>query len=272
MPAIQPARLKIQIASLVEQFGHPEIFVDQVHDLLSLYANRVNKVGETGHIRNLTPTYNPPSPVLKLLQNELRPEVGKDPEAALALVDALWVENWWECRSLAAYLLGQIELHDPEPVLQRLSAWLDENLEEKLAVKVSQEASTRLREAAPDRLVDWIAQLMASPADRQKKVALRFLTMLVNEPSFKNLPAVFRMSGPYLRKVSTSLRYDVLTLLEALIARSPNEAAYLLRQMFDSADNPDSAWFIRKTLPKFPAELRSGLREVLFSSQPSPRE
>lgn len=260
MPAVQPARLKIQIASLIDQSGVPSEFITSMHDLLSLYANRTHRSGETGRIRHLTPSYDPPIPVLRLLQTELRSLVVNEPKTILSLSDALWQENWWEFRILAAHLLGQVRLDSNSIVFDRLNAWLGENLEENLAYEISQLATQEIRTENPEQFLDWIQEALNRTAVRSKKIALHLMTALSKQPNFENLPAIFSLVSPYLRSCPLEIRPDMLLLLVSLIERSPNEIAFLFRQSLESSDTSETGWFIRKTLAQFPPALRASLQ------------
>jgi hypothetical protein len=75
MPAIHPARLKIQAAQLVERFSTPHSFVSRLHDLLDFYANRAYRPGQSGEPHPLLTAYNVPRPVLHQVERELIPRV-----------------------------------------------------------------------------------------------------------------------------------------------------------------------------------------------------
>ena len=259
MPAVQPARLKIQVAHLLELFRLPEQFNDALHDLLSLYANRTQRSGETGQIRPIIPSYDPPIPVIRLIQTEIRSLILSEPQSALELCDSLWKENWWEFRTLAAYILGQIPLDLYTKIIVRLNNWLEENLEENLIKEVGHLATKRIQAENQNQFFIWVQTILARPSIRSKKTALYLITKFSEQPNFENLPAIFSVISPFIRISPPEIRPDVLALLMVLIERSPNEIAFIFRQSLESSENPDTNWFIRKTITKFPLDLRDGL-------------
>lgn len=267
MPAIQPARLKIQVTLLVEQFEHPENFCVQLHDLLSHYANRTYRAGETGQIRQLTPSYDPPIPVLRQVKNELKSVAYSNPEKALNLADALWLENWWEFRLLAGFLLGQIAPSNHGAIFDRLNRWLVSTTEPSLADLVSQAATEKIRSEQPALLLEWVNSIIEKPVTRGSKYVFHILAQLVQHPAFENIPAVIRIVSPFVRKSPSEIRMDVLQLIEDLISRSPNEVLYLFRQSLESQENLDTGWYIRKSTARFPEELRFTLQELLRNNK-----
>ena len=124
MPAIQPARLKIQIAQLVEQFEMPAEFVKRLNDLLFFYADRTRIPGRGGRKYSLTPSYNVPKQVFRYLEKNLRPVVSAQNEQALNLSDVLWQDNWLESRVLALMILGWVPPLPPGRIISRLEPWV----------------------------------------------------------------------------------------------------------------------------------------------------
>ncbi len=262
MPAIQPARLRIQIAALVEHYEQPDIFLNELHNLLGFYANRTQRPGETGRIRYLTPAYDPPSPMLRQLHLQLISHAQVDPQSTLILCDVLWEENWVELKTVAAFLLGQIDPTDAVPIFQRLNSWLSTSLEDRLAADVAELGSFRLRQNSPKLIIDWITESLNQDSTKSKKVAIQLLSNLALHPDYENLPAIFRIFQSLIRKSQPDVRHEILILLLALIERSPNEAAFLLRQNLETSNNPDTGWFIRQTIQNFPPPLRNSLQEA----------
>ncbi len=123
MPAISPARLKHQAALLAEHFDDPPAFVRSLHHLLESYSNRVYRPGQAGELPPLLQTYRVQPPVLRQLLLAIAPLASKNPDAGLALCDALWEQPYLEFRLLAASLLGQLPCSPAEPVIARMKAW-----------------------------------------------------------------------------------------------------------------------------------------------------
>ena len=90
MPAIHPARLKKQVAQLVNNFEQPDGFVRSLHQLMSYYAERIQRPGQSGEPTPLITAYKVRRPVLRQIQGALAPLAKSKPEAAITLCDALW--------------------------------------------------------------------------------------------------------------------------------------------------------------------------------------
>jgi len=105
MPAIQPARLKIQAAQLAEKFTDPPAFTLGLNELLEFYADRTYRPGQASDPQPLLKAYNVPTPVLRQVSKELSKFIVANQDAALALCDALWSKPVLEFRLLAAMVL-----------------------------------------------------------------------------------------------------------------------------------------------------------------------
>ncbi|MGE5124163.1 MAG: hypothetical protein ACM3H7_06560, partial [Acidobacteriaceae bacterium] len=92
MPAIQPARLKQQIANLADKFNHPNQFIAQLHALLDQYSDHTHRPGQSGIPSPLISSYNTPPPVMRQIWQALLPLARNDAKSALAICDALWAE------------------------------------------------------------------------------------------------------------------------------------------------------------------------------------
>ena len=53
MPAIQLARLKIQVTELLKYFSVPKDFLRELHAMLDFYADRTRRSGQSGKPRPL---------------------------------------------------------------------------------------------------------------------------------------------------------------------------------------------------------------------------
>lgn len=266
MPAIQPARLKKQVTRLAESFYQPGVFVRGLHELLDLYADRTHRHGKAGEPPPLLDTYNVPAPVLRQILQELKPFVSSDSQSTLALCDALWAVPYLEFRIMAVNLIGEVTTEPPEPVNDRLRRWAKSGLEERLLEAVFKQGMKRMRQEKCQYVLETIEEWLTATDTAAQKLGLNALIPLLGEPSFDNLPIVFRLIAPYLREISADLRPDMLALMSVLTRHSPQETAYILRQNLGAPNNPDTAWLIRQVLDDLPAEfqtyLRTAMREV----------
>jgi hypothetical protein len=267
MPAIQPARLKIQVAELSRAFQQPEILVKQLHEILGLYTDRTHKPGLSGEPRPLMQAYNVPQPVIRQIMTEMKPIVLANKEDALKLSDLLWKQPYWEMRSLAASILGQVIAEDYTPILDKLTGWLAEELEDQMIDVILENATTQLRSRQVDLLLNWSKSYLSSEKKFDPNIAVRLLTVLVRENDLENLPAIFKLINPHLRKIPQALRQDVVELVSVLARRSPGETAYILRTNLSNETTSDAAWIIRQVMNSFPTNHQDSLRAAMRAQE-----
>jgi hypothetical protein len=263
MPAIQPARLKKQAADLAENFCQPARFVRDLHALLDGYTDHTHRSGQAGEPFPLIGAYNTPPPVMRQVWVELTRQVKLHPDCILPLCDALWAEPNYDLRLLAARLLGQVAIHPPGQVLERLHSWVQPQLDKRLLDGLLQYALEQFRLYDPAQVIELASKWLAVPDLTFQQAGLRAILPLVKHSGPQNLPPLLKLITPYLRITPSRLRPDILALLSALIQASPNEIAYALRQNLSSPDNPDTAWLIRQVLGQFPEDIRHGLRQAM---------
>jgi hypothetical protein len=263
MPAIQPARLKRQASELAGKFDQPAWFVRDLHSLLDLYTDHTHRPGQAGEPSSLIDTYKTPPPVMRQIWNELIPLVNQHPADVLPLCDALWSEQNYDLKMLAARLLGQVPANPPNPVVDRLNSWICQDLDNRILDGVFEYGLMHLQQDTPGVLLDLVSYWMGSADHPLQHAGLRALLPMINQSGTENLPSIFRMLTPYLRLAPSILRPDILSVLTALARNSPSETAYLLRQNLSAPENPDTAWLIRRVINEFPEEAQAGLRAAL---------
>jgi hypothetical protein len=268
MPAIQPARLKIQAAQLAVLIDQPEAFVRELHRLLDFYADRTYRPGESGQRTILVQTYIVPAPVLRQITHEVLSAADQhaehgSPSATLALSQVLWDQPYLEFRHLAAVLVGALRPAPPAPVLARLDQWIQSAPEEYILLLVLEHATVRLRREAAAAYLGLIETWLHATDRRLRQAGLRALQVLADDQEFADLPALFRLFSPWVRATPGELRPEVLTTLIRLCQRSPSETALFLRENLETPEHPDTPWLIRQVLGEFPPAQQAGLRTAL---------
>jgi hypothetical protein len=261
MPAIQLARLKQQAAQIASAYAEPQTFLRALHHLLNFYANRSRRFGQSGEPNPLLPAYNVPTPVLRQIVLELTPYVAEDPPAGLALCDLLWSQETLECRSLAASLIGAIPLQPPNAVLERLQTWTATESNDKLLTTLFKQGFSRLLTETQELYLKQATDWLSSPRLHNQMLGLRAMNFLLNEPSFENLPLVFKYLTPLVRVAPKPLRPYLISVLSALVKRSPQETAFFLRQNLRTPKSVDTSWLIRQIWKEFPVPIQDSLRE-----------
>lgn len=269
MPAIQPAKLRLQAASLAELRGQPQAFVRFLRGLLELYADRTHRAGQAGEPPPLMTSYNVPQPVLRQVLHEMRPRLQQDLPTTLALCQVMWAEPYFEIRLLATHLLGMAPVQPAEPVMALLRNWLVPPPEERLLEPLFEHGLKRMRQEYPAGLLqlsrEWLVRPWPDPKSTliYQQYALRLLRPLTLDPAGDLLPQIYPLIVPLLRAPPPDLRPDLLDLLEAMAQRSPQETAFVLRQNLDSPDNAQTAWLIRQVLDEFPPAQQESLKEAM---------
>jgi hypothetical protein len=263
MPAIQPARLKQQVANLVAKYDQPAVFVRDLHHLLDFYSDHTQRPGQAGLPSSLMDSYNTPPPVMRQVWHELSRLIRPHPNQLLHLCDALWAEPNFDMQVLATRILGQLPTKPPEPVLERLGSWVHTGVDHRLLDDLLEQGVKRFQQEAPEKLLELISAWLSSAELNEKQAGLHALLAMIDTAGDATLPTIYRLITPYLRVAPSRIRPDILQVVIALVHTSPAETAYLLRQNLAVPDNPDTAWIIRQVLDEFPEESRTGLREAM---------
>ncbi|HSQ25494.1 MAG TPA: DNA alkylation repair protein [Anaerolineales bacterium] len=263
MPAIQPALLRKQAAQLVQHLDNPPVFVRNLHLLFEFYADRAIRPGQATKNKPLTKAYKIRSPVLRQIVQELEPSIEQNPQQVLELCDALWMQNYLEFRLLAGMLLGKIPVSNSAAIIERLEAWIQPDLEMQLMTALFDNGLYNLIRYDPQSVVKLAKDFLSSSQTFYKQVGLRAIRPIINDTSFENLPAFYRMLQPFVLKIDSALRPDLLEVISILTHRSPQETAFFLRESLNLPDNPDTAWIIRHSMHEFPLGIQTNLKESL---------
>jgi hypothetical protein len=269
LPAVELSHLREQIARVVADFDHAGDFRRSLSRLLELYTNHAYRAGQAVPARPLLPSYHLPPLVLRQLEVELTAATQRDPESALANIDALWQSEYLEQRSLAALMLGQVHLSQAEGVLDRLQKWAVPQANRQALELLLTRGTLRLRREGPDALIELVRDWTANPQFEMRSIGLKALLPLIQDEQFHNLPPVFDLLSSLLQKPPQALFNDLQEVISALTAREPAEAAYFIRQILGTSQNPDLARICRKVLPLFPDELQAPLRSLLRERPPA---
>ncbi len=266
MPAIQPARLKREVARLVGSLPDSRAFVRALENVLERYADRTYRPGQSGDPAPLLPAYNVPKPVLRQIRHTLTAHLQQDPQLALQLADRLWEKPILETRRLAIHLLGMIPASDPAPILHRLQSWANPKEDAQLMDELFHTGLARLRQENRDTLLEQIEDWMDTPEPATQIQAIRALLPFVQNPNTDDLPGVFGLLSSRLAHFPAEALPYLLELIHALAKHSPHETAHFIRQALVVSEKPEISWLARNTLRLLPETSRERLRAALRSS------
>ena len=230
MPAIQLARLKIQVTELLTHFTVPVDFVRELHRMLDFYADRTRRSGQSGKPKPLIQAYNVPRQVMRRIESDITPMVIADPESALLLADQLWLDAWYESRILAIAILGMLPPEPTDVILERLQAWGRGCRDDALLATLLDKGAAPIRTEFSNEYFLLVENWLTSGDIPSRKVGLRAMPALIQNPDFQNLPVLFRLIAPSVRESTSALEADLIQVVRALGRRSPQETAYFLQQ------------------------------------------
>ena len=263
MPAIQLARLKIQITDLLTCFDQPNDFVRELHVLLEFYADRTRRSGQSGTPKPLVQAYNVPRQVMRRIEGDLVESIVNEPESAIMLSDQLWADKWFECRLIAISILGKLPLEHANQVIERLQKWGKECRDDALLSALLDFGAAQIRKETPKEYQLLVEGWLSNEELTSRKIGLRALPALVSNPGFVNLPVFYRLLAPMLREATSVLEPDLLSAVRSLGLRSPQETAYFLKQNLIAPHESGLSVIIRRSLEVFPPDLQDILREML---------
>lgn len=264
MPAIQLARLKIQVSDLVTCFDNPSQFKRRLYNLFEFYADHSYHPGQVGSPAPLLNVYHIPQPVLKEVIKQLSPFIKNDRESALKLVDTLWGEPNLEFRETAIRILEEIDPEPADDIVQRVEKWLQPSTEQRLVQAVFAIGLARIRQEKSELYLKLVKDWLRAQDVFHKKMGLNGIHEIVNDLSYENIPLLFRTIEPLIYSGASVLRPDLLEVVHRLARRSPSETAAFLKQtLVVKTQNLNAAWIIRHSLDEFPLDLQLGLKAAL---------
>jgi hypothetical protein len=263
MPAAELSRLRVQINGLIAKFDDPTGLRNALRDMLEMYANRAYRAGQAVQAKSILPNYRVPPLVIRQLELELSKTCQEQPEAALNAVEALWHDAYLEPRLLATVLLGAIPFSYAEEVARKLCDWAQQEENSRMLDMLFENGTAGLRRSAPQILLAQVEEWISSPHAQTQALGVRALVPLIKDPSFENLPPVYRMLGPLVQHMSNLLQTDLRIAVEALARKSPTETAYFLRQALSISSAPGTARLIRQSMAAFSPAQQASLRAAL---------
>ncbi len=264
MPAILPARLKVQSAELAQLAPDAEEFCRAYHAYLDYYADRTYRPGKVGEPAPLMRTYQVPQQVIRAELRELTEFAANEREESLVLADLLWSEPYLEFRLLAASLIGLVSPNPPESIFGRIKSWTGPSTEERLVNALIISGLERVRLECPDSYIGQIETWLKSKHSFDNRLGLKAIPPLLETPSFGDFPLIYRLLDQVMRIAQPSLRTELLAVIQALANRSPKETAFFLHQtMITGVDNPNLAWYLRHSFKFFPPDYQAYLQEAL---------
>lgn len=259
MPAISPARLKRDVAQLLEHFGSPDAFDRELEHLMEFYADRTIRPAQVGMPASLLPAYHVPKPVLRELEIGLAGFAEADADGALRLAHRLWTQGFLEYMLLAVRLLERLPESHSAAVMRNLKSWAQTTDDEELLDEIFRVAA----HCDGADLMSFLETLLESRMPAMNAMAVIGMKAVAQHASADYIPGVYKLTSMALQNQALERRPRMLGLVQTLAERSPAETAFFLRQQYIVSMRPEIGRLLRQCLPYFPEEIQADLRKML---------
>lgn len=261
MTAIDLTRLQKQIEELVSLFSEPTAFIKTLHEILDFYERRAYRPSRELVPKTFMRSYNLPAQVLPLIEIGLKDSVSLHPVQALTLANALWQDPYYEARELAAAVLGQLPVEFGAQILTYIEAWVSAPLDRAALHVLLEKASL-----APRLAGTWsafIEKLLGSPSIRWQSAGLLALVIDLEQRPLSKYSGIFKLVRPFIQAGDERLEMNLSLVIKNLARSTPNETAYLLKQVLADTSSKDIERQIREYLQYFPPETAASLHEAV---------
>jgi hypothetical protein len=259
MPAIDPERLKIQVDRLLEVVSDPVALQRGCIELLDFYADRTLKSVAIGEAEETYRAFGAPKPLMRALSFGLRSRLAKHPSSSFSAAAALWEAGYRETRTLASVILGEL---DGEDVPDWAESWALTCDDQIAMEELANQGLANWRKVNPTRFLGRVELWLGSTQKKLQSFALLALLSAVKDPSFEDLPTVFRLLDGTTGTFEGALFHLLSRLISALSRRSPPEAVrFLTDELVHGSEG--TRRLIRNTKESFPNLQRDLLERAL---------
>ncbi len=263
MPSIDLTRLNQQVEDLARVFPDPAAFIKAFHDLLGFYHRYAHRRQKDAIPFTFLPAYDLPPQLMPQLELYLRPTATRDPSTTLGLVDALWQQDHYEDRELAAFLLGQLSGPNENAVYARLGEWIKQPQDRALLAALLTKAGQASRAANPQGWKQFLLSLLENPGHHSKAAGLLGLADWVPLASSDDYPVILTRMRLFLQDPGELLQDQLERLVAGLAKRNPKETAYLLKEVLSDTPGPAIEQRIRGYLQYFPESNAESIQASL---------
>jgi len=259
MPAIDPERLKQQVDRLLNVVSDPVELQRGCIELLDFYADRTLKSIAIGEADETYRAFGAPKPLMRALSFGLRTRLQEQPTSSFPAAAALWEAGYRETRVLASAILGEL---NGEEVPGWAEIWALACDDQMALWELANQGLASCRKANPTIFLEKVEIWLNSTQKRLQSFAILALHSAVEDPSFEDLPSVFRLLDGTTGKFGGALFHALNRLISTLARRSPPEAARFLMDEL-ARGSGGAIRMVQNTLENFPARQRSLLEHAL---------
>ncbi len=266
MPAVDIKRFNRESAGLLRAFGQPADFLHQLHGLFEQYSNRTIRT-RPALSNPALPAYQVPIPILRHLDMLLTQNCMADSEQGLRVIHALWQDGFFECRLLAAMLLGKIASDNPAlPAL--LTEFVFQTKEDIILSQLLGNGLKKMRQEQPIQFLELMSRWVFSHNDKMTECAITALIHHIRDDRDINLPEIINILLPPLRALPQAFQLTITELISSIYDQSESEAHYFVKQLFLAPLPKTMPAVFRRVLPSLPKGIQPAVTELLRQMAP----
>ncbi len=266
MPAIHLDRLEQQLNQVFTPESSGVIFRLNFLSLVEAHANLAYQEGREIQRKSLIPKLHLPPILMHRIQLRLISIAKTNSNLAIEYAEQLWSINFYETKLLSSIILGNLPESSTQVVVQKLLDFGLSANDFEIHQILFLNGSKNIRQSNQNKWLEIIYSWIDANQRSQLILAISAIRALVQEPTFINLPRIFKIITPIFsienRKVSSAL----LILVTDLIEKNSIETAYFLSSTLLVGAPKISSQIIRKTLKLFPPKERQMLKESLTNT------
>jgi hypothetical protein len=264
MPPINLPHLRARTAALAERFADPAATAAAVRQLLDDYADRSHRSSPRVASRSLAYSFKVSPPVLRAVVAALRGPAQANPAAAMAVADRLWQGGSREERLIAARLLGEVALRQPDPALALIEGWAMRIESAETADALAEHGLGPLMRSDPARYLAEARRWVAFPHKWVRRFALSALLPLVKDRQWDNVPSALTVVRLAMADADGDVRHAAVTVLSRLAPKSPAEIGQFLREQA-ARTNTHTGAIVRAAMTALDAEEQAAIVRALRS-------
>lgn len=269
MPAVQLARLRIQIVRLSELFQDPPAFRQGLESLLELYGDRSYHHGEETIESGRIPSFNVPPLVMRQLEMELNRVTGDVIHSNFELLDSIWSSEYREMRQIAIFLLGRTAANEPKSYFTTLKKWCQPGEDSSLLEELLAKSGEKIRANDPAAWLAMVNTWCRHKNYRVREIGLIALNPLLSERGLENLPEIFNIVEPLLLETDLALQKRLLVTCQRLYDTSPVETLEYFKHLVESNASDHFLRLLRRLVPSLSNDDQVKLHQILPRSTPS---
>lgn len=262
MAKVDRDRLRAQVAELLERVDKPQVFDDELRDLLRSLGGEEQVAGAARFIPGMGQSYGVPIPALRIIAAQLAKWGGRRPPQAFALVERLWRNGSRDERVIVAKVLERMGKREWEKTLELAASFVGDirNWEEcdQLACFGLRYVVQRHPDAVLPRCQTWVQD-----EDKwTRRFGVAVLTSLPKDKTYQPSEREFAVLDAVMADDAREVQDAVAWALREIGKRHPAPVADALRRHARSASRPTRR-IVKQAMKVLPDEEQTAIRALL---------